>query len=219
MQNRILHVQNRYGRNWRSQCGPRHSAALSSNRSLLPQELPADGIVNRFKELAYKRLLFVKSGISVLVTCWVVGMVSFIYLDVVKTARILDRMISVSAGVGVSTFGRLAHVLLRGSMRLRECCQRRNIFGTVEGVHRQLQGPSFQLTAGHTSKACSGRPAAAQAFVTCSRKVVASERSPDVFSWHFGRCCCSLRRRSYFFPIKVVRRCGTESFRRNQFLL
>lgn len=66
------------------------------------QLLPADSIATKLKELAQKRFVLVQMGISGLVGCLVVGVMSFFSLDVVKAARIIDTMISVTAIAGVS---------------------------------------------------------------------------------------------------------------------
>lgn len=67
------------------------------------QLLPADSIAIKLKELAHKRfVVLVQMGLSGLLGCWVVGAMSFFLLDVVKAARIIDTMISVTAAFGVS---------------------------------------------------------------------------------------------------------------------
>lgn len=56
----------------------------------------------KLKELAQKFFLFVQMSASGFVGCFAVAVVSLFSLDLVKAARIVDLMISVTAGVGVS---------------------------------------------------------------------------------------------------------------------
>lgn len=61
----------------------------------MSQLLPADSIAIKLKELAHKRYLFVQMGISGTVGCFVVGVTSFFSVDIVKSARIIDIVMSV----------------------------------------------------------------------------------------------------------------------------
>jgi len=55
----------------------------------------------KLKKLATERFLFVQMGAFGFVSCLVVGVMSLFSLDLVKAARIVDLMISVTAAVGV----------------------------------------------------------------------------------------------------------------------
>lgn len=78
----------------------------------MSQLLPADSIVTKLKELVHTRFVLVQMGISGLVGCLVVGTMPFFSLDIVKAARIIDTMISVTAAVGVSATKRATPTLV-----------------------------------------------------------------------------------------------------------
>lgn len=71
--------------------------------------ISSNSVMIKLKELAQQNFLFVQMSVSGFVACFVVAVASLFSLDAVKAARIVDLMISVTAGVGVGGAKRIYH--------------------------------------------------------------------------------------------------------------